>query len=228
MTNKKVIIIDPGHGFNEEKQKYERPLMVLDGNEVKIADKTCEEDDRDHANNYYREDHMTLLIAMDTCKTLDELGYEVHCTRSDKMDCTYHLSNTLKNVNSWKLNNWKEWQWVKEAGKQYKPDAFVSIHTNAGGGTGITGLYETENPGKKLAKSITKEIKEVTGLKIRRIDKHRYMILREMANGNAVLVECGFHDNPHDLAILLNSTKRKEISKAIAIGIHKYLNPDII
>lgn len=223
MTKQKIVLIDAGHGFNEVKQLYERPLMELKGNKVEIADKTLTEDNRDHTDNFYREDHMTLLIAMETKKALDELGYKTYCTRSDKMDSTYHLSHTLKEVNAWKKANWNEWKWIQEAGKQYKPNAFVSIHTNAGGGTGISCLYENENPGKLLAKSVSTEVAKAMNLKIRRLNIHRYMILRNIADGNSCLIECGFHDNPKDLIILLDSQKRIEIGQAIARGIDYHL-----
>lgn len=223
MSNQKVILIDAGHGFNESTQLYERPLMELKKDKVEIADATLTEDDRDYMDNFYREDHMTLLIAMETIKALDSLGYKAYCTRSDRRDSVYHLSNTLPTSNAWKKDKWGEWQWIHEAGKVYKPDVFVSIHTNAGGGTGISCLYEREEPGKALAKAISEEVAKAMGLKVRRLDMHRYMILRKMANGNACLVECGFHDNPKDLAILLDPQKRTEIGQAISRGIDSYL-----
>lgn len=223
MSNQKVILIDAGHGFNELTQLYERPLMELKGNKVEIADATLTEDDRDYMDNFYREDHMTLLIAIETIKALDNLGYKTYCTRSDRMDSIHHLSNTLPTSNAWKKDKWGEWQWVQEAGKVYKPDAFVSIHTNAGGGTGVSCLYAEREPGKALGKAISDEVAKAMGLKVRRLDMHRYMILRNMANGNACLVECGFHDNPKDLSILLDPQKRTEIGQAISRGIDSHL-----
>lgn len=223
MTEQKVVLIDAGHGLNEATQLYERPLMELKGDKVKIADATLTVDDRDHMDNFYREDHMTLLIAMEAIKALDSLGYKTYCTRADRMDSIYHLSNTLPTSNAWKKGHWGEWKWVREAGKVYKPDAFVSIHTNAGGGTGISCLYAEEEPGKAFGKAVSDEVASAMGLKVRRLDMHRYMILREMADGNACLVECGFHDNPNDLSKLLDPEMRTSIGQAIARGVDSHL-----
>lgn len=219
MNDKKVVLIDAGHGFNEKTQRYERPLMRLKNDKVKVVDATLTEDDRDHMENFYREDHMTLLIAMEAVYYLKELGYEVHCTRSSKMDSIHHLSNTLSTSNSWKKDNWSEWQWIREAVEVYKADAFVSIHTNAGGGTGISCFYGDNDTGKDLAKKVSDKVAKAMELNVRRLDFHNYMILRNEAHALACLVECGFHDHPIDLAILLDSKKRALIGKAIAEGI---------
>lgn len=223
MGEQKIVLIDPGHGFNAKTKLFQRPLMLLEKGKTSIASSSLEEDDRDFLPNYYREDNMTLLIAMETIKALSDLGYKTYSTRADKYDCTHHLSETLETSTSWKRSNWKSWQWIKEAGLVYKPDAFVSIHTNAAKGSGVSCFYEREYLGRPFAENIAKFVAEAMGSHIRRLDIHRYMILRDMAKGNACLVECGFHDNPKELALLLDPKIRQKIGEGIAKGIDKTL-----
>lgn len=220
--NDYTVMLDPGHGFSAKKKLYGRPLMELKNNKVSVASATLKEDARDHMPGFYREDHGTFLIAIAATKALSDLGYKVYSTRSDRLSPSHNLPDKL-NASKWKRAHWKGWQWVKEATKEYKADAFVSIHTNGGGGTGIAGLYANSGAGKSMAKAICTEISEEFGLNIRRIARHRYLILRNICHGNACLIECAFHDHPHDLSLLLSEGGLDKFGQAIARGVDIHL-----
>jgi N-acetylmuramoyl-L-alanine amidase len=151
------------------------------------------------------------------------MGYEVFLSRNrdDDLNANTYLADQL-GANSWKRANWKSWRWIRQATAHYGADAFVSIHTNAGGGTGISAFY-AEGPGKALAETVAGEIAADSGLNIRRIARKRFMILRGVCGGHTCLVECGFHDNPKDLALLLAPDGPEMFGKAIARGVDKYL-----
>lgn len=221
-SEKRTIMLDPGHGFSARKKLYGRPLMQLKDGKAIVASATLKEHAYDHAPGFYREDHGTLLIAMAAAKALTDMGYEVHSTRSDRMSPTHNLPDEL-NATKWQRARWKGWQWVKEATKRYKADAFVAIHTNGGGGTGIAGLYANSGVGRMLTTAICSEISEEFGLNIRRIAQHRYLILRGACHGNACLIECAFHDNPHDLSLLLSDGGLDRFGQAIARGVDAHL-----
>lgn len=221
---KRKILIDAGHGFSEKTKRYERPLMFLDEekNEVKIVPNSMSGTDKDYLPGYYREDHGTLLIAMETIKVLSDLGYDPYCTRSNRMDSLNHLETVIPNVTKYQKKVWQEHNWIQAAGEFYKPAAFVSIHTNAGRGEGVSCFYRDEEVGKDFAKEIASNVKEVMDSNIRRIKLHKYAILRNMAEGLACLIECGFHDNPKELKKLIDPTYQKLIGQSIANAIDNY------
>lgn len=225
MNEKKIILLDPGHGWSTSAGKYQRPLMVLKNNKVHIASSTLKEDPREHMAGFYREDHGTLLISIATAKYLSDLGYEVYFTRSDHRNANEHLEEILGG-SSWQKTHWKSWQWITTAAIKYKADAFISIHTNATTShncSGVAGFYADDIKGKALATSIVSNISNEFGLKIRRIAEHHYLILQNTCKGNACLIECAFHDYPKDLALLTNEESIDKFGKMIAEGTHKYL-----
>lgn len=221
MPDKKVIVLDPGHGFGAVKQRYGRPLMTLRNGKAVIADASNAEDDRDHAPGFYREDHGTLLIAMAAAKELDALGYEVHATRANRFNARKYLSEKLDG-DAWQKKNWKSWRWIRKLTSNVEADAFVSIHTNAGGGSGVSAFYAA-GPGKILATHICEEISNEFNLDVRRVGLHRYLILRDVCKGHTCLVECAFHDHPDDLALLLAEGNLDRFGKAIARGVDAHL-----
>lgn len=219
LKNNKIILIDPGHGMARN-HKFERPLMhQINKEKVIVVPNSMYQTENDHNydEGYLREDHNNLLIAMEVVKGLEDLGYNVKTTRTDYRDAIWNLSEEFGS-NSWKDNKWKEHNWTQFAQKKWKVDTFVSIHTNAGGGTGISGIYASKQ-GKKLSEDIVKEMTSNVDLKLRRIFEHRYLILRKVKN--SALIECGFHDSAHDLPIIIK--ERNKIAQSIVSGIHKNL-----
>lgn len=219
-NKKKTILIDPGHGLSRE-HKFERPLMhrINDKKVIVVPNSmSATENDHNYDEYYYREDHGNLLLAMEVIKGLEDLGcYNVKTTRTDNRDAIWNLSEEFGS-NHWKDTRWKEYNWTQLAQKKWKVDTFVSLHTNAGGGTGVSGIYASKK-GEKLARDISNEITRSVDFDIRRIFQHKYLILRKVKN--SCLIEAGFHDSAHDLPIIID--ERAKIAQAIVDGIHKNL-----
>lgn len=97
---------------------------------------------------------------------------------------------------------------------------FVSIHINAGGGTGFENwIYSKGGEAEKLASSIEKYY-QVLPLKNRGIKTNSFYVLKN-TKAPAVLVECGFIDTSSDLQYLLNNYDN--VANAIAQGIANYV-----
>jgi N-acetylmuramoyl-L-alanine amidase len=220
----KVILLDPGHGFNPVTNLYGRPLMELKDNKASIVPNSMRGHKNEGQPGFYREDFGTVEIATATYAALEDMGYTVYMTRSPESNM--NAKYILEKVFNEKKLLWSPTRWVKEASKRWDADALVAIHTNASRGTGCSAFY-AEEKGKYLAKSICKEIQNKLDLNIRRIVKHRYSILRGTGKDNSCLIECAFHDNPSDLALLIEEESINKFGQAIAIGIHKHFNPDL-
>ncbi|MFS0783068.1 N-acetylmuramoyl-L-alanine amidase [Bacillus sp. 1P06AnD] len=111
--------------------------------------------------------------------------------------------------------------------KNVKANTFVSIHTNAGGGTGSETYYygKASNPNvtdsKKLADCIQARLTAALGTKDRG-EKHGDLhVLRENSMP-AVLVELAFIDTKADNALLGSPTYRQKAAQGIYYGILDY------
>jgi len=217
----KVIVLDPGHGLKPN-GKYSRPLMDCTGDKAIVVPDSMFPHENDGAPNFYREDFGTLAIAQKAAAELECMGHTVFLTRKDEHNAGIYLSSLSDN--QWKKKYWKSWKWVKEFTKEKDADIFVSIHTNAGRGTGTSCFWASSPNGVDLSNTLTEELRNQLGLKIRRVAKHRYLILRQACEGRAVLLECLFHDNINDIQWLLNDRGTTEVGKALAAGIDKYSN----
>ena len=101
---------------------------------------------------------------------------------------------------------------------------FVSIHINAGGGTGFENwIYSFGGEAEKLASSIENYYK-VLPLKNRGIKSNSFYVLKN-TKAPACLVECGFIDTSSDLQYLLNNYDN--VANAIAQGIANYVNASV-
>ncbi|MCO7125201.1 peptidoglycan-binding protein [Sporolactobacillus shoreicorticis] len=98
----------------------------------------------------------------------------------------------------------------------------VSIHLNAGGGTGIE-VYQYDSKTDAVATRVLNHICAITGLRSRGIKKNTSLYVLRNTKPQAILVECGFVDTKTDAEIV--SAKTDVIGKAIAEGI---LNKTII
>ena len=215
----KTIVIEPGHGLSKE-GKYSRPLIDCRGENIKIIPNSIEPNENDYKYGFYREDFGTLSLANGVRKYLEELGHKVYLTREDNRSSDQYLSENCSN--EWKKEYWKKWKWIVEYTNEKNADVFVSIHTNAGGGSGCS-LFWNESPnGVELSESIAKELHNQIGLKIRRVAQHKYMVLRNNCHGRSVLLETLFHDNINEIKMLLDPNKENKIVKAIANGIDNY------
>lgn len=123
-------------------------------------------------------------------------------------------------------------------------DIFVSIHYNAMGGVwqtnagGIETYYcgSDTDKSKRLADCVHSELIKGTTLKNRGVksDYSLYstgLYVLQKTKSPAILVECGFMDNPTEAALMKSSEYRHECAAEICRGICKYFgiqykNPD--
>ena len=128
-------------------------------------------------------------------------------------------------------------QEICDAANDFNADLFVSIHCNAGGGTGTeTYYFQGSAYGEALAAYIQKQI--VTSLPV----VNRGLKTKIYSNGRpydvyvlkytdmpAVLVETAFIDNANDARLLRD--RQDDFARAIARGIsdfYAFPNPDVI
>lgn len=118
---------------------------------------------------------------------------------------------------------------ICDSANAWNADLFVSIHCNAGGGTGTeTFYYEYSTAGKKLAACIQRQVVTSLGTYDRglktKISGSYDSYVTKYTNMPAVLVETAFIDNPADAKLLVE--REDDFAKAIARGITDYLADD--
>lgn len=102
-------------------------------------------------------------------------------------------------------------------------DVFISIHCNAGGGTGTeTYYYNNSATGKEFASAIQRNVVSSVGLADRGVKSAGYAVLRYTAMV-AALLETGFIDTETDAAALGSESKQQAYAEGIANGICEYL-----
>jgi N-acetylmuramoyl-L-alanine amidase len=212
-----TIVISPGHGLNK-KNKYSRPLININNNKIEIID-NMKPSKKDSLPGYYREDLGTLVLAKEIREEL-KCKHNVLLTREDKRNAALWLSKD--STNKWKKTFWSQSKWITNFTNNNNADIFISLHTNAGGGTGCVSFWESAPNGIIFSEILTKKIHEQTGLPIRKIDKHRYSVLRNNCEGSSILLEVLFHDDIDDIQFMINDEKRKILVKAISQGIDDY------
>lgn len=124
-----------------------------------------------------------------------------------------------------KLFQYDGLQGICDAANAYGADLFVSIHCNAGGGTGTeTFYYEYSNAGKKLAACIQRQIVNSLGTRDRglktKISGGYDSYVCKYTDMPAVLVETAFIDNPDDAKLLVEH--EDDFARAIARGVTDY------
>lgn len=107
-------------------------------------------------------------------------------------------------------------------------DAFMSIHVNAGGGTGYEDyVYRSASNASKTFQSIVHGQVQPTLLSYNHPNRGRksanYAVLR-LTNMPAVLTEIAFIDNSTDAALLQNEAFLKSMGESYGKGIAVYLN----
>jgi N-acetylmuramoyl-L-alanine amidase len=155
--------------------------------------------------NGLKEKDLTLAIVKHTGRLLgDYEGVEVHYTRTD--DRFLELSERAAIAN--KLN----------------ADYFISVHINAGGGTGFESyIYNGNVSSATIAYQnvIHQEIMKAIGnVKDRGKKRANYAVLR-LTNMPAILTENLFIDNPHDAAKLKSEQFLQQIAHGHVQGIVK-------
>jgi N-acetylmuramoyl-L-alanine amidase len=155
--------------------------------------------------NGLKEKDLTLAIAKHIGRMLAEYeGVEVHYTRTD--DRFLELSERAAIAN------------------KLKADYFISIHINAGGGTGFESyIYNGNVNAKTIAYQnvIHAEImRAIGGVKDRGKKRANYAVLRE-TNMPAILTENLFIDNANDAAKLKSDQFLQQIAYGHVIGLEK-------
>ncbi len=183
------------------------------------------------ANGLY-EKNLTLKIAQYCKAELEQYsGIEVYMTRDRDSDvggstATQELQNRVN------------------VGKKYGADLLISIHINAGGGTGAEVYYPNNNYnssiGSQGSSAATKIQAELTalglynrGTKIRNAVNDKYpngsaadyygiVRMSKLAGFPGLIVEHAFIDNKNDAAFLKSEANLKKLGVADATGIAKY------
>ncbi|HIW56663.1 MAG TPA: N-acetylmuramoyl-L-alanine amidase [Firmicutes bacterium] len=247
--DKKIIVLDPGHGLSSSSASDEQKLA--DGwiynpsrggwgewrhwksgtTWVDCEGSGCsgrvpsggscwypiENGDRDV------EPELNLNNTLSAQKYLEEMGYEVRLTRtsnSENPSMTQRLKYCYPDL---------------DTTRDPDADAFVCIHSNAGGGRGscyisLSGLYDQAgisdtyvSDGNELGKYINDRIVSSTSMGISgsgAYDGFPTTILFCKSPVTIAYLEIGFFDNQSDLNIL--KTESDSIGKAIAEGINDY------
>ena len=105
------------------------------------------------------------------------------------------------------------------------PNLFVSIHHNAGGGTGVETYWHTYGSvaDKKVAQIIQSNLVKRTGMRNRGVKQASFAVLNCKSSIPAVLVEGGFYDNHADFDYITSVKGQKAYAQAIADSIIQYL-----
>lgn len=164
--------------------------------------------------NGLREQDITFYIADKTRELLEEKGFYVLMTRETLED-----NVSIESVSASLLER-------AELANMADADLFVSIHCNAGGGSGTETYYCTDSPeGEILAEYIHEAVIDSVGLTDRGIKDAGFAVLRytDMA---AVLLETAFIDNSYDASVLGNKDRQWAFAQGITDGICEYFDLD--
>jgi N-acetylmuramoyl-L-alanine amidase len=114
--------------------------------------------------------------------------------------------------------------WAINASNSNAGDIHLALHSNAGGGVGVEGAYYS-TAGKKLASDICNELKSIFTPRNPLVYEHKTFAELKNTNKIAAIIECGFHDNSKDVAIIHNYAY--DIARKIVDGLYKYFDVDI-
>jgi N-acetylmuramoyl-L-alanine amidase len=161
--------------------------------------------------NGLKEQNITFEVASKVSKILREHGLSV-------MESRPTLQTNLGRDNASSVN--ERWQMSNKWGADY----FVSIHVNAGGGTGAETLYSRPHA-LELAQTVQNSFSNNMGLRNRRVWLREDLGVLRHTKCPAILIELAFIDSPPhnpDAEILRN--KQPEMATALAKAILDYLN----
>lgn len=112
-----------------------------------------------------------------------------------------------------------------DAANRLNVDAFISIHANAYGTTwndanGIeTYVFPTKpKEAYELAQKVQQQLVLLTGLGDRGVKTEDFHVLRE-TKMTAILTECGFYTNQHEVALMRTEAFQRTCAQAIVQGI---------
>ena len=179
-------------------------IAIDAGHGINTAGKRCA---KQYDENETREWILNSRVATKVCEILNASGIET--IRID--DITGNTDIPL-NVRTKNANN-------------SNVDLLVSIHHNAGGGTGIeTYVYNNaclNGETGKIAKMINDKVVEKTEMKNRGVKLGDFAMVRD-TKMSACLIECGFMDNEYDTPIILTEEYANKVVEGIAEAICEY------
>lgn len=150
-------------------------------------------------NNLYEKD-ITLSVSLKLKALLEKHGIETKLSRS--IDTYLTINERYQLANAWGA------------------DYFISIHCNAGGGTGAETLYYKADS-KAYAQTLQSAFIDAMGLRDRGIKYRDNIGVIRWAKMPAALIELAFIDTAADAIIL--KEKQDEMAQAIAKGFFKLL-----
>ena len=117
-------------------------------------------------------------------------------------------------------------------------DLFVSLHSNATGGGGWSsarGFVAYTSSGPETAERNQAAVDIINAVKAQGVvlfgtgkPYHELFTVLTATTAPAVLLECGFHTNQEDVALLSDSAYRNKLAAGIANGILTYLGMDAV
>ncbi len=157
-----------------------------------------------------KEEDITWQIADKLRNCLEQDGYNVVMTR-DEPDDSIANTSVIESLRA-----------RVDLGHQVLADLFISIHCNAGGGSG-TEVYCFSESGYagRLAKIVQKNIVSNTGLYNRGVKTANFFVIQNTLMP-AILVETGFIDNLKDAKILASEEGQHAIAQAVADAVREY------
>lgn len=168
------------------------------------------------------EPEINLANALAAKTYLEQLGYEVRLTRE-----TNEQNPSMNKRVSYCFQN-------NDASANLDADAYICIHSNAGGGSGtsyisLNGSYEQGfipedyiDSSNYLGQLINERVAENTGLCVNAPIDTPYLILFNKCPVPIAYMEIGFFDNESNLSVLQESADA--IGYAIAEGVDAYFN----
>lgn len=150
-----------------------------------------------------REKDLTLAVALAVARELSLFGAAVRLTR--QADKTVSLAERVETANA--------------AGA----DLFLSVHVNAGGGTGFESYVHpsADERTRRIRSAVHRKVAAVfaeTGFPDRGEKQADLYVLRR-TRMPAVLLEYGFIDHPHDAVFLADAKVRGRLARATAEGV---------
>lgn len=164
------------------------------------------------AGNGLKEQEITFYIAEKAKAKLEEAGLAVKMSR-EKLTDNVGAGSTSSSLYQ-----------RSEMANDWGADLFISIHCNAGGGTGTeTYSYQAGiTDGYKLAQDVQKRIISLTGMRDRGVKTANFSVLKN-TKMPAILVETAFIDNSSDALLLESETGQDLFAEGITQGILDFL-----
>lgn len=157
-----------------------------------------------------KEELITWQIADKLRNILENMGYAVVMTRENITDS---IANTSV-IDSLSAR--------VELAHHSLADLYISIHCNAGGGSGTEVYCFSKNSyAGVFAELVQKNITENTGLYDRGVKTAKYYVIQNTLMP-AILIETGFIDNPWDAEVISTDRGQSLIAEAVAAAVGDY------